>query len=306
MQHAHGVNGAAFMARVHDNSCYSPGMSETWTVRRMIAWMVADFEKRGNESARLDADLLVALALGLKRIALYLDLDRPLMAGELAQVRALVERRRKREPMAYILGEREFYGRPFKVSPAVLIPRPDTETLVEQALPFCKQTLLDLCTGSGAVALSLLAEKPELHAVATDLSAEALAQATENAQKLGVIERVTFRQGDLFAVLTADERFDCITVNPPYISTSEIATLAPDVRDYEPRQALDAGDDALSFYRRISVDGPRHLNPGGALLVEVGIHQAGSVAQLFRAAGLQNVRTQRDLAGIERVVMGVA
>jgi release factor glutamine methyltransferase len=281
-------------------------MAEVWTVKRLIDWIAADFTKRLNASARLDADLIVAHALGMKRIGLYLDLERPLSATELAAVRALVERRRKHEPMAYILGEREFYSRPFTVNREVLIPRPDTETLVERGLAALGEggTLLDLCTGSGAVAISLLAERPTLQAVASDLSAGALEVASANASRHGVNERLTLRQGDLWSVLAPDERFTCITVNPPYIGAHEIPELAPDVRDYEPRLALDAGSDALSFYRRIAAEAPRRLEPGGVLCVEVGIHQAEPVAALFRDAGLTDVRATRDLAGIERVVEG--
>jgi release factor glutamine methyltransferase len=279
-------------------------MAEVWTVRRLIDWISADLTKRLNASARLDADLLVAHALGMKRIGLYLDLERPLTAAELAAVRALVERRRKHEPMAYILGEREFYGRPFTVNRDVLIPRPDTETLVERALAALSEggRLLDLCTGSGAVVISLLAERPALHAVASDLSARALEVAAANASRHGVNERLTLRQGDLWSVLQPDERFSCITANPPYIGAVEIPELAPDVRDHEPHLALDAGADALSFYRRIAAEAPQRLEPGGVVCVEVGIHQAEPVAELFRTAGLEEVRATRDLAGIERVV----
>lgn len=281
-------------------------MADTWTVRRLIDWIASDLAKRGIESPRLEADLLVAEALGLKRIALYLDLDRPLVSSELAVVRGLVERRRKFEPIAYILGHREFYGRSFSVNPAVLIPRPDTETLVERALAALgpEGKVLDLCTGSGAIIVTLLAERKGLTGVASDISAAALDVARANAERHGVQDRLELRQGDLLSVLGPDERFSCITVNPPYIGSHELPTLQPDVRDHEPRLALDAGDDALSFYRRLAEGAPRFLEPGGTLLVEVGVDQASEVAALFRAAGLGDVRTTRDLGGIERVVEG--
>lgn len=280
-------------------------MSETWTVRRMIDWITSDLTKRGIDSARLDADLLVASALGVKRIALYLDLDRPFVASELSAVRALVERRRKREPMAYILGEREFYSRTFEVTRDVLIPRPDTELLVERALAALSTRegpLLDLCTGSGAVAITVLAELPERTGVASDISAAALAVARANAARHAVTERLSLREGDLFAVLEADERFACITVNPPYIGTDEMAGLQPDVRDFEPHLALDAGRDALVFYRRIAQKAREHLSDDGVLMVEVGIGQAGAVRELFEQAGFASLTIHRDLAGIERVV----
>ena len=280
---------------------------EAWTVRRIVAWMQADFERRGIDNARLDADLLVAFALGVKRIVLFMDPDRPLIESELTKIRALVERRRAREPIAYILGEREFYGRPFAVSGDVLIPRPDTEALVEAALGFLKAApeggVLDLCTGSGAVAITLAAELKERAVVASDMSAAALAIAAKNAERHAV--SVELREGDLFAVLRANERFACITVNPPYIGSAELATLQPEVRSFEPRLALDAGSDALSFYRRIAAQASAHLIEGGALFVEVGIGQAAEVRALFEAHGLSDVKSARDLAGIERVVSGV-
>ena len=284
-------------------------MAEAWTVRRVIAWIQADLAKRGIDSARLDADLLVAHALKLKRIALYLDLDRPLEDAELRAIRSLVERRRGFEPVAYILGEREFYGRGFEVTRDVLIPRPDTETLVEQTLLLMRSgdgggRLLDLCTGSGAVALTLAAELPQRRVLGTDVSEAALAVAARNAERLKLTERVELRQGDLFEAVPESERFAAITVNPPYIGADEMATLAPDVRDHEPRLALDAGPDALVFYRRIVRDAPRHLEPGASLLVEVGYTQAAAVRALFAEAGLADVRSAKDLAGTERVVIG--
>jgi release factor glutamine methyltransferase len=284
-------------------------MAEQWTVRRILAWITADLEKRGNPSARLDADLLVACALGQQRIALYMDLDRPLIEAELLQIRKLVERRRAREPVAYILGEREFYGRRFEVTRDVLIPRPDTETLVDHALALLRAGVpagraLDLCTGSGAIAVTLTAELPELRMVATDVSQGALSVAARNAAQLGVAERVEFRAGDLFAALPTGERFAMITVNPPYIGAHEIAGLAVDVRDFEPRLALEAGSDALSFYRRIARDAAQYLQSGASLLMEVGFTQAPQVAALLREQGFVDVRAWKDLANIERVVMG--
>ena len=275
----------------------------------MIAWMQADFERRGIFSARLEADLLVAHALGVKRIALFLDPERPLIESELVRIRELVARRRAREPIAYILGEREFYGRRFRVSPDVLIPRPDTETLVDEAKRFLKDgapegPVLDVCTGSGAIGVTLAAECPERPVVLSDVSAEALAVAQQNATDNEVAARVTLRRGDLLDVLGEGERFACITINPPYIGAHELPGLEADVRDFEPHLALDAGADPLSFYRRIASNVSAHLLAGGMLFVEVGIGQADEVRDLLAQAGLYDVRTSRDLAGIERVVAG--
>jgi release factor glutamine methyltransferase len=276
------------------------GAKTHWTVRSMVAWMQADFEKRGIWSARLEADLLVAHALGVKRIALFLDPDRPLIDAELAKVRALVERRRTHEPIAYILGEREFYGRAFEVNRDVLIPRPDTETLIEAAKVYLagapEGRLLDLCTGSGAIAITLALESKR-GAVATDISPKALEVARRNATRHGVA--LELHEGDLFAAAPA-EAFRCITINPPYIPAADLAGLDADVREHEPHLALDGGADGLDFYRRIARDVKPFLD--GALLVEVGIHQAQAVSALLAEAGLRDVRAFKDLNGIERVV----
>lgn len=283
-------------------------MSEAWTLRKMVGWIQGDLEKRGFSAPRLDADLIVAEALGVPRVKLYLDLDRPLIDPELAAIRALVERRRRHEPMAYLLGEREFFGHSFAVSSDVLIPRPDTEVLVERALAVLASgevgegDVLDVCTGSGAIALSILKGAEGRSALATDLSPSALDVARRNAEALGVADRIRFVQGDLFAPLSAQDQFALIAINPPYIGTDELATLMPDVRDFEPRMALDAGTDALSFYRRIAVQAGAHLSRPGALLVEVGSTQAGQVVELFGAAGLVDLRVHVDYGGNERVV----
>ncbi len=283
-------------------------MSESWTVRRLVAWIQADFERRGIDSARLEADLIVAHVLSLKRIALFMDLDRPVIASELAKTRELVERRRAHEPMAYLLGEREFYGRAFEVNRSVLIPRPDTELLVEQAVAFLRGgappgPVLDLCVGSGAVAVSVAAEVQDRFVVATDLSGEALTVARRNGERHGVSARVAFRSGDLFYPVAPGEQFACITVNPPYIGADEMAGLAPDVRDFEPRLALCPGADALLFYRRLAREAPTYLSPGGALFAEVGFSQAAAVERLWtEAGGFERVTRHRDLNGIERVV----
>jgi release factor glutamine methyltransferase len=266
----------------------------------MVAWMQADFEKRGIWSARLEADLLVAHALGVKRIALFLDPERPLIDAELKAIRALVERRRAHEPIAYILGEREFYGRSFEVNADVLIPRPDTESVIESAKEYLRSApagrLLDLCTGSGAIAITLALESKR-EAVATDLSPRALAVARRNAERHGLA--LTLLEGDLFTAVPP-AKFACITINPPYIPAADIAGLDADVRDHEPRLALDGGADGLDFYRRIA----REVGPylAGGLFVEVGIQQAAAVGALFAEAGLHDVRAHKDLNGVDRVV----
>jgi release factor glutamine methyltransferase len=222
----------------------------------------------------------------------------------------MVKRRRTHEPVAYLLGAREFYGRSFKVDARVLVPRPDTETLVDVALARTERVslamrALDLCTGSGCVAITLARQRPTSRVHATDLSADALAVARENAQRLGAYN-VSFAQGDLFAAVARPPApFDVITANPPYIPAAEIATLMPDVRDFEPKMALDGGADGLDFVRRIVDDAPAQLVPGGVLAMEIGAGEAPDAARLLEARGFKRVTITRDLARIERVVDGV-
>lgn len=282
-------------------------MSETWTIRRVLDWTAKDFAGRGLDSPRLDAELIIAHALGIDRVRVYMDLDRPLASSELGAIRELVGRRRKREPIAYIVGRREFYGRSFEVTPAVLIPRPDTETLIERALELLPQdaagSILDLGTGPGILAITLLAEREGLCADAVDVSRDAIEVARRNASKLGVADRIAFHEGDLFAPLSVGARYAMIVSNPPYIPEREIATLEPDVRDYEPRVALSGGDDGLAIVRRIVEGAAEWLEPSGALLLEVGADQAGAVVELMRAQpALCDVTTRFDLGQIERVV----
>jgi release factor glutamine methyltransferase len=280
-------------------------MSDAWTIRRVLSWTAEDFAARGIETARLDAELLVAHALGLGRVQLYMDLDRPLTDVEREAIRALVMRRRKREPIAYIVGKKEFWGRSFSVSPAVLVPRPDSETLIERALEVVAPdaVVLDLCTGSGILGITIAAERPAVHVDLTDLSPDALAVAQQNAEALGVIDRVRLLEGDLFGALSGEERYSLITANPPYIPEGERPGLAPDVRDHEPHLALFAGADGFAVHRRLIADAPRFLSPGGTLLIEVGAGQAPELERLIVASGwADHTARHRDLGGIERIV----
>jgi release factor glutamine methyltransferase len=281
-------------------------VTQRWTIRSLLTWVAQDFSTLGIASARLDAELLVAHALGVGRVQLYLDLDRPLSPEELAGVRALVVRRRKREPVAYIVGQREFYRRAFEVDPAVLIPRPDTETLIERALerlpPESDARVLDLCTGSGAIAVTLAAERPGLRVTATDISAAALALAQKNALRHGVLSRIDFVQGDLFAALAEPALFELIVANPPYIAEADHAQLQPEIRLHEPAIALRSGADGLAHLRRLCAESSAWLTPGAAVLFEVGQSQAPAVLDLLRTADLSEPRAHRDLGGIERVV----
>jgi len=282
---------------------------KTWTIGSLVKWAIDDFRARGIENPRLDAELLVAHALGIDRMRVILDAERPLEGAELAALRDLVKRRRAYEPIAYLRGEREFYGLRFRVDKRVLVPRPDTEALVDVALARTSHVSmsmrqLDLCTGSGCVAIAMARQRPTAKVLASDVSLDALAVARENALRLGAYN-VGFVESDLFAAF-AGKRFDVITANPPYIPTGEIATLQPDVREHEPRLALDGGADGLALVRRIVAEAPEHLVPGGVLAIEVGAGEAPAAMELFRERGFTDVRADRDIARIERVVSGVA
>jgi release factor glutamine methyltransferase len=279
-----------------------------WTIESLVRWATDDFRARGIENPRLDAEVLVAWALKIDRVRIIIDGKRPLEPGELAKLRELVKRRRAREPVAYLRGEREFYGRVFKVDRRVLIPRPDSETLVEVALQrtlHCSMSMraLDLCTGSGCVAITLARQRPTSHVHATDVSEPALALARENALRLGAYN-ASFSAGDLFAAKLPWPRFDVVTANPPYIPTAEVATLTPDIKDFEPRIALDGGGDGLDLVRRIVADAPERLVRGGVLALEIGAGQAPKVKELLEARGFTAVTSTRDYGKIERVVSG--
>jgi release factor glutamine methyltransferase len=284
------------------------GEGRTWTIGALVKWATDDFRARGIENPRLDAELLVAHALGISRVQVVIDSARPLAQGELDKLRALVKRRRAREPMAYLLGQREFYGRPFLVDARVLVPRPDTETLVEVALArtarcsMCMRAL-DLCTGSGCVAITLARQRPTSFVWGADLSEGAVAVARDNALRLGAYN-TSFFVSDLYAALDPALRFDLVTANPPYIPTSEVAALDPDIKDFEPRIAIDGGPDGLAVVRRIVEGAPRVLDHEGVLAVEVHAGQAKDVVALFESAGFRDVEVARDFARIERVVSG--
>ena len=280
---------------------------KTWTIGSLVKWATDDFRARGIQNPRLDAELIVAFALGIDRTHVIIDANRPLEGAELAKLRELVKRRRAHEPVAYLRGEREFYGLTFRVDSRVLIPRPDTETLVDVALArsahlSLSMRQLDLCTGSGCVAIAMAKQRPTAKVTATDLSEDALALARENALRLGAYN-VAFVPSDLFERVTG--KFDVITANPPYIPTAEVETLQPDIKDFEPRLALDGGADGLAIVRRIVQEAPAFLAPGGLLAMEIGAGEAPDVRALFEARGFTDVRVERDIARIERVVSGV-
>jgi release factor glutamine methyltransferase len=258
----------------------------------------------GVEAPRLEAQLLLAQALGTSRTAVVAGIYREPDAVQLAEFEQLVQARERRTPLAYLRGTQEFFGLTFRVGPEVLIPRPETEMIVEFALErLGKGVLADVGTGSGCIVTATLVGAAQARGVGFDLSAAALAVARDNLLRYGARNRVRLVQGDLLSG-AATESFDVIVSNPPYIPSAEIATLAPEVRDAEPRLALDGGPDGMEYYRRLTVQAGRALKPGGWLAVEVGRGQAPEVADLWQRAGWQEVAAQRDLAGIERMVCG--
>ena len=281
-------------------------MQELWTIGRILKWTEQYFKEKGIESPRLDAEVLLSHILGRERIYLYVHFDEPLEPAELARYREAIKQRVQRVPVAYIIGEKEFMGLTFRVTADTLVPRPDTEILVQAAIERLRARgdaprFADIGTGTGAICLSVLHFLPKAQADTVDISPAARAVAEENAAALEVADRVTFHTGDLLAPL-AGQCYDAILSNPPYIPDGDIAALAPEVRLKEPHTALAGGKDGLDFYRRLTADAPALLKDGGFLAVEVGIHQAAPVAALAVPA-FSRTEILKDYAGIERVVI---
>jgi len=278
----------------------------SWTVLELLRWTTKHFQEQGIESARLDAECLLAAALGVERLQLYLDYEKPVQAEERAQFRELVKSRAaERIPVAYLLGHKEFWSLSLEVTPDVLIPRPDTEVLVAAALELAPDVeaslrVLDVGTGSGAVALAVASERPCAEVTATDVSKASLEVAIRNAEKLDLAERVCFLQGDLLAPV-AGETFDMILANLPYVPESQESSLAPELQR-EPRAALFSGPDGLDLLRRFLTEVGPALAPGGAVLLEMGPEQMDEVAGLCPAAGLSEQARYRDIAGRQRVL----
>ncbi|HEY0010037.1 MAG TPA: peptide chain release factor N(5)-glutamine methyltransferase [Tepidisphaeraceae bacterium] len=284
-----------------------------WTVERVLTWTRGFFERRGIESPRLCAELILAFVLDATRIKLYTDYQRVLSDTELTRLRELVKRAGEDEPIAYLTGRAHFYNLEFDVTRDTLIPRPDSETLVEQSLTLFKHTsgfeaprVLDLCTGTGCVAIAVAFHQKTAEVIATDISEAALAVAKKNVEKHNLADRVTLLAGDLFGALEGyiDPRpFDLILANPPYIASAQMATLPRNVRDYEPHLALDGGPDGLSPHRRILAGAEDRLRPGGRLMMEIAFDQqeaALAIANDFSA--FTDARVLRDYAGQPRVL----
>ena len=268
-------------------------------------------EQAGLPDAALDARFLLEEVCGTNLQTLLVFPEKKVTEEEVNQYRAFIQRRKDREPTAMILGEWDFMGLTFRLNKSTLIPEQDTEVLVETALEELKRRglgeaplrILDLCTGSGCILLSLLHELRNAGGLGTDLSEEALEAARENAVRLGLQERAAFRQGDLWEPV-GDERFDLIVSNPPYVPTEVIPTLEPEVRCGEPYAALDGGEDGLVFYRRIMREAAGHLKPSGIIIVVSGFDEAPQIAALMQDQKLRGIRTVKDYGGLDRVVLG--
>lgn len=281
---------------------------EIWSIGRILKWTESYFTEKGMETPRLDAEVLLSHVLKKERIYLYVHFDEPLETGELAEYRELVKRRIQHVPVAYLTGNREFMGLEFEVTPAVLIPRPETELLVQTAIEGLREVegeklFADIGTGSGAICLSVLHYVPGARGETVDISAEALKIAEKNGARLGVSDRIEFHEGDLLEPLKG-RRFHAVLSNPPYIPNGDIEGLAREVRDAEPRLALEGGSDGLDFYRRLSREVPDFLEKDGFLAMEIGIDQAQPIRRMLETEGwTSKLEVYKDLAGIERVVV---
>ena len=282
-----------------------------WTIMEILNWTKQHFAAKGVENPRLDAEVLLCAVLKCQRIKLYTEFDKPLSEDERQLMRSFVERRAKHEPLAYIVGERAFMRNSFKVTPATLVPRPETELLVESLVQASKLLkadgavkILDIGTGSGAILVSLLDYLPAAVGVGVDISNAALAVAKENAANIGVDKRAAFRHSDVFSNVPLEKKFDIIVSNPPYIPAADIATLDKDVQQ-EPHSALDGGADGLDFYRRIAREAAAHLADDGLLTFEIGINQSEAVQRLCLTNGFKQVAVRNDYADIPRMVFAL-
>jgi release factor glutamine methyltransferase len=288
-------------------------MPEAWTVRRILEWTTTYFTRKNVHAPRLSAELLLAHVLGAPRIRLYTDYERVLAEQQLAAMRALVQRAVEEEPIEYLTGRAHFFNLEFEVTRDVLIPRPDTETLVENVLQLARNQagfeaprVLDLCTGSGCVAAAVAHRLKAATVVATDVSPAAVEVARRNVQRLGLGDRVVVEQGDLFAPLAAmadTQPFHLVVANPPYIATAKVRELDRSVREYEPMVALDGGPDGLNFHRRILEGAPPRLIPGGRVFLEIAFDQGDAAREVAAGYGqFDDVRVLKDYGGNDRVL----
>ena len=281
---------------------------ESWTVKRLLEWTTEHFKKHGSDSPRLDAEILLAAALGCTRIDLYVSFAREPTGDERTRFRETVKRRATGEPVAYLVGHKEFYSLSFEVTRDTLIPRPETEHLVVESLDLLAKmgrrddlSVCDVGTGSGAIAVAIAKNAPKCRVTAVDISPEALDVAKSNAETHGVTDRVTFVISDLLAEFPETPLFDLVVSNPPYVSESEFANLPADVRNFEPKLALVAGKEGTSVIRELATQAVSRLREGGHFLVELSPMTAGQVAEMLQKQGWRDVRLRRDQAGHDRI-----
>jgi release factor glutamine methyltransferase len=285
-----------------------------WTIQKLLNWTTEYLTQKDVDAPRLSAELLLSGTLGLKRIELYTQYNKVVEEEHLPKLRELVKRAGQHEPVAYLVGRTEFYSLELEVTPDCLIPRPETEMLVQRAVEFLRQRerphhVCDLCTGCGAIAVAIAKNVPGARVVATDLSAGALRVAARNVKKHQLDDRIELLQGDLFEPLIPHldvTAFDLIVCNPPYVSAAEYEALDKNVKDYEPRLALYAGEDGLDIYRRICEQVGRFLKPDAALLLEIGHAQGPAVRELLEQTGLfARITVEKDLQNHDRIVIAM-
>jgi release factor glutamine methyltransferase len=277
-----------------------------WTVRRILEWTDQDLSKRGVDSARLDAEVLLAHVLGVDRLGLYLDLDRPLDEVEREAYREMVARRREREPVVYLTGTKEFWSIELEVPPGVLIPRPDTEILVEEALEVLPRegrppVVVDVGCGSGCIGLALATERQSLRLLAMDIDRLATEVTLRNSRSLGLEARVRVLRTDLLAGVGS--AVDLVASNLPYIPTREIDALQPEIARYEPRRALDGGEDGLDLFRRLIAQATLAVVPGGHLLLEVGDDAQADQVTALLGERWELIKVRRDYSGVQRTIV---
>jgi release factor glutamine methyltransferase len=284
---------------------------EIWTIQKLLNWVTQYLTDKGIDSPRLSAELLLSDVLGLKRIELYTQFDKTVAKKELDRLRDLVKRAGQNEPIGYLVGKTEFYSMELLVSPACLIPRPETELLVQRAVEFLrtrydKQLVYDLCTGCGCIAAAIARNFPNGRIIATDISDSALAIASQNIERHQLQDKITLLSGDLFAPLIPQldtNKFDLIVSNPPYVSSAEYENLDKNVKDYEPRIALFAGVDGLDIYRRIIERVDDFLKPDAALIMEIGYAQGPAIKEMLEKAGIfSEIKIEKDFSNNDRIV----
>ena len=285
---------------------------QTWTIQKLLNWVTEYLTSKGIDSPRLSAELLLSHVLALKRIDLYTQFDKPVSRQQLDILHDLVKRAGQDEPVAYLVGKTEFYSLELNVTPDCMIPRPETELLVERAIEFLRtrrdtQFVCDLCTGCGCIAVAIAKNYPDARIIATDICDAALAVAAGNIEKHQLKERITLLCGDLFDPIISGldvDKFDLVACNPPYVSTAEYEKLDKNVKDYEPKVALFAGVDGLDIYRRVIEKADRFLKPDAALMLEIGYAQGQAVRQLLEQTGaFTEIKIEKDIHNNDRIAI---